>query len=88
MTQAELDRMDVLSAKMDAAANRAGRTWTDTADLSDRERADWRRLVDKASDALEQQMEQQAADAANGQLAAMLGGPYDGRIGVQSDAAW
>lgn len=79
MTQAEVDRICELSAKMDRAAERQGRTYTDTADLSVSERAEYRRLIDKTQD--EWPEPQQCP-------AAFLGGEDDGRIGILTDAAW
>jgi hypothetical protein len=88
MTDAELNRIQCLVDKMDAAAAEAGRTWTDTADLALGERAEYRRLIDKASTEIEEVEAIHAANAANAQAWAMMGGSDDGRIGKHSDAAW
>ena len=44
MTQSQIDRVEELSDKMDAAASQAGRTGTNTADLAGGEQHEWRRL--------------------------------------------
>jgi len=84
MTQAEVDRMVELSDKMDRAAEAAGRTYSDTADLTAAELAEWHRLEDKAINAGISESEAAAANWGVDNLA----GEEDGRIGVQSDGTF
>jgi hypothetical protein len=83
MTQSEVDRIQELGDKMDDAAERAGRTWTDTADLTTAELAEWHRLADKATN---EGIGEAPADGNWG--VDERAGADDGRIGIQSDAAW
>ena len=88
MTQEQVDRIQALGDKMDAAAKLAGRTWTDTADLTAAELIEWRLLMRRANDAEAERAAATVRQIDGEMAAACLGGADDGRIGIMSDAAW
>jgi hypothetical protein len=63
MTDKQFNRFMQLSDKMTAAKEKAGRTYTDTADLSPSERREYRLLRDMVEEANEEYREQQRINA-------------------------
>jgi len=73
LTELEEARLDTLCRKMESAMKVANRLWTDTKDLTPKERAEYRRILDKIDNFNEREQERRVAGYARGQLAAMLG---------------